>query len=64
MILISAVHIKRMRQMTKEQVIVCGEYRRLIPKIESYPVKEKFGRVGSLEKTLRSPIELPLVKLF
>ena len=29
---------------------------RLIPKIEIYPVKEKVGRVGFLEKTLRSPI--------
>ena len=39
-------------------------HKRLIPKIESYLVKEKVGRGGSLEKTIRSPIELALVKLF
>ena len=35
---------------------------KLIPKIESYLVKEKVGRGGSLDKTLVSPIELALVK--
>ena len=35
---------------------------RLITKIEIYLVKEKVGRGGSLEKTLRSTIALALVK--
>lgn len=38
---------------------------RLIPKIESYLVKEKVdSRSGSVTKTLRSPIALALVKLY
>jgi len=38
---------------------------RLIPKIESYLIKEKVdNRTGSVTKTLRSPIALALVKLY
>ena len=38
--------------------------KRLISNIECYLMKEKVGRGGYLEKTLRSPIVLTLVKLF
>ena len=66
MIIISAVHIKRMYQMIEDQAIVCGERSRKgsFTKIESYLVKEKVVRGGSLDETLRSPIALALVELF
>ena len=38
--------------------------KRLIPKIEGFLVKEKFGRGESLEKNIRSLIALALVKFF